>query len=190
MENPSPYQPPRSAITPKTSESFGEIKIFTTRSRLGRVRYIGYLVGLGLLSYLIMAVPILLGSLMENSEVVKWLGGGTIIVVSIFGFVVSILLAIQRLHDFNANAWWSVLMVIPLASLVLILVLMIMPGTQGANRFGNPPPPNTTGVIILALIMPLIVIAGIVVAISIPAYLDFRQRGLETIPDTAPVEQQ
>lgn len=190
MDNTNLYKPPRSDITPATSEPFGEIKIFSTQGRLGRVRYIGYLVGLGLLTYLVMALPVLLTSLTEGGDVVKGIMGVTIILVSIVGFVVSILLAIQRLHDFDASAWWSALVIIPLANLVLYLVLMIMPGTQGSNRFGNPPPPNTTGVIILALILPLIMVVGIVAAIMIPAYMDYEQRAQEAVPNSMPAQPQ
>jgi Tfp pilus assembly protein FimT len=58
----------------------------------------------------------------------------------------------------------------------LYLTLLIMPGTQGTNRFGDPPPPNTTGVILLALVLPLVLVAGILAAIAIPAYQNYAER--------------
>ena len=51
-----------------------------------------------------------------------------------------------------------------------------MPGTRGANNYGKPPPPNTTGAVVLACIVPVIMIVGIVAAIAIPAYQDYAQR--------------
>ena len=51
-----------------------------------------------------------------------------------------------------------------------------IPGTSGSNRFGAPPPPNSTGVILLALILPIIFVIGIVAAIAIPAYQDYATR--------------
>lgn len=53
--NASPYQPPRSSITPTAPTQFGELKILSARGRLGRVRYIGYSMGLMLLTYLTIA---------------------------------------------------------------------------------------------------------------------------------------
>ncbi len=124
-----------------------------------------------------------------GGEAIGWLTGGVIIILTVAALAISILLAIQRLHDFDASGWWSVLIVIPLANLVLYLVLLIMPGAQGPNRFGNPPPPNTTGVILLALILPLIAVIGIIAAIAIPAYQDYAARAREAAPSSAPAQQ-
>jgi hypothetical protein len=69
---------------------------------------------------------------------------------------------------------------------VLYLVLLIMPGTPGANRFGDPPPPNTAGVILLALILPAVFIIGFIAAIAIPAYQDYVGRAArETGPNAS-----
>ncbi len=183
--NASPYQPPRSAITPTAPTHFGELKILSARGRLGRVRYIGYSMGLMLLTWLAIAVlggiAAALGggdslSSLRGNESAGFLMTGAIIVLTLLSVVVSILIAIQRLHDFNASGWWILLMIVPLANAVMYLVLLIMPGTQGPNRFDHPPPPNTVGVILLALIPPLLMIVGIVAAIAIPAYVQYQER--------------
>ncbi len=183
MDTQSPYQPPRSAITPPTPTQFGELKILSAQGRLGRVRYIGYLIGLGMLTYLMTAL--LGGVASEDNEAMIWVIGGAIIILTLLSLIVTILLAIQRLHDFNASGWWSILALIPLVN----LVVMIMPGTQGPNRFGYPPPPNTLGVILLALIVPLVAIIGIIAAIAIPAYVDYAERAREATSDSAPAAQ-
>ena len=191
--NASPYQPPLSAITPAPPTQFGELKIFSAQGRLGRVRYIGYSMGLALLLYLAIAIlggaAAVLGQVESGGEeALGWLGGGLLIILSLAALIVSILLTIQRLHDFNASGWWALLMVIPLVSLVLYLVLLIMPGTQDPNRFDHPPPPNTLGVILLASILPLIFVLGILAAIAIPAYQDYKSRA-EAIQRSAPAQQ-
>lgn len=187
MNTPSPYQPPRSSIAPPTPTQFGEINLLSAQGRLGRVRYIGYSVGIG---FLINAVAALVGGLSAvlrgDSEAGGWWAGGVIIILTVAALVISILLAIQRLHDFNASGWWSTLAVAPLANLVFYLVLLIMPGTPGPNRFGNPPPPNTAGVIALALIVPLIAVIGVIAAIAIPAYQDYVERAREADSSSAP----
>ena len=40
------------------------------------------------------------------------------------------------------------------------LFWMLKPGTEGGNRFGAPPPPNTLGVKILGWLFPLLVLIG------------------------------
>lgn len=45
---------------------------------------------------------------------------------------------VRRLHDSDRSGWWMLLSLIPLAGLY-VLYLLIIEGTQGANRFGNPP---------------------------------------------------
>lgn len=190
--NASPYQPPLSAITPAPPTQFGELKIFSTQGRLGRVRYIGYSMGLALLINLAMAVlggaTVALGQIESGGEALSWLGGGLLIILGLLALIVSLLLTIQRLHDFNGSSWWAVLILVPLANLALYLTLLIMPGTQGPNRFGHPPPPNTTGVILLASILPLIVVVGILAAIAIPAYQSYKVRA-QVYQQPAPAQQ-
>lgn len=188
MTGTSPYQPPRGAITPAASTDYGEINLLSSLGRLGRVRYIGYSVGIGFLINVIAGLLGGAGALLGEGggDWAGWVGGGAAIVLVLVALVVSVMLAIQRLHDFDASGWWSVLVVVPFANLVLYLVLLIMPGTQGPNRFGNPPPPNTTGVILLALILPLILVIGIIAAIAIPAYQDYLERTRETQSSSAP----
>ncbi len=186
----NPYQSPRSSITPAAPTQFGEINMLSAQGRLGRVRYIGYSVGIGFLVNVIAAIVGGAAAVLQGGgEAIGWLTGGVIIILTMAALAISILLAIQRLHDFDASGWWSVLIVIPLANLVLYLVLLIMPGVQGPNRFGNPPPPNTTGVILLALVLPLIAVIGIIAAIAIPAYQDYATRAREAAPNSAPAQQ-
>ncbi|MDS4070373.1 MAG: DUF805 domain-containing protein [Candidatus Competibacter sp.] len=190
MTDTSPYQPPRGAITPTTSTDYGEINLLSSQGRLGRVRYIGYSVGLGLLINVIAGLLGGAGAFLGagGGDWAGWAGGGAVIVLALAALVVSVMLAIQRLHDFDASGWWSVLVAVPFANLVLYLVLLIMPGTQGPNRFGNPPPPNTLGAIILALVLPLIFVIGIVAAIAIPAYQHYLERAQTTGQHDSPLQ--
>jgi uncharacterized membrane protein YhaH (DUF805 family) len=190
MIDPSPYQPPRGAITPAPPARYGEIQPFSYRGRLGRVRYIGYSVGLGLLiNLLAVSWGGVWVTLSSGDEAGLFALGGSALLVAL-GVTLAVLLAIQRLHDFDASGWWSVLNLVPMANLVLYLVLLIMPGTQGANRFGDPPPPNTTGVILLALVVPIIAVIGILAAIAIPAYQDYTERAEREARLNAPSQPQ
>ena len=43
----------------------------------------------------------------------------------------------RRLHDGDRSGWWLLLSIVPIASFYL-LYLLIIKGTPGANRFGEP----------------------------------------------------
>ena len=47
-------------------------------------------------------------------------------------------LAIRRLHDLNASGWYVLLTFAPFGQF-LILWLMFKKGTEGVNRYGEPP---------------------------------------------------
>jgi hypothetical protein len=56
------------------------------------------------------------------------------------------------------------------------LVFVFKAGTPGRNVYGDPPPPNTAGVKVLALLLPVVFVLGIVAAIAIPAYQHYVER--------------
>jgi len=56
----------------------------------------------------------------------------------VVSIVVQIPLMVRRLHDKNMSGWLVLLAIVPLASLVL-LILLIGAGTPGPNRFGPVP---------------------------------------------------
>jgi len=72
----------------------------------------------------------------------------------------------------NWTGWTVLLTLIPLVALVWVFKA----GSPGSNDYGAPPPPNTTGVKILAFLMPAIAIIGILAAIAIPAYVEYQRR--------------
>lgn len=133
------------------------------------MRYIGYSAGMSLLVGIIGgALAGVLSAVSQSTTAFIILIGVTYVAI----FVVQILLTIQRCHDFDSSGWLSVLFFVPLVS----LIFWFIPGTKGENQYGHPPPPNTAGVIVLALIVPAFAIVGILAAISIPAYQDYTIR--------------
>ena len=163
----NPYQTPGSPVEDQ-GEQYSEVKILSTAGRLGRVRYIGYTVGLSML------LAIAMGLVMAMSATAGI--AALSVIVTVLGYVaiiaLQIILTVQRCHDFNSSGWLSILAIIPLVN----LIFWAIPGTDGPNRFGNPPPPNTTGAVVLALIIPLIFVVGIVAAIALPAYQQYVKR--------------
>ena len=55
---------------------------------------------------------------------------------------------------------------VPVANLVLTLAMLLMPGTPGPNKYGLPPPPNSTAVKVLAWISIVFMVVGIFTLIA------------------------
>jgi uncharacterized membrane protein YhaH (DUF805 family) len=175
----NPYQTPAAKVADQ-AEQYGEVKIWSASGRMGRVRYIGYGVGMTLLMYLVIG---LFAGLAGATDMQFLLMVG-MVVGGLGMLVVMILLTIQRCHDFNMSGWMSLLLIVPLVP----LLFWIIPGTQGANRFGSPPPPNTTGAVVLALVFPALFVVGILAAIAIPAYVDYQQRAQMQMMESQPTQ--
>jgi len=167
VEARNPYTTPTANVTDPVEE-YGEIKVFSASGRLGRVRYIGYSIGLTMLFSIIAAI--LAASL--GTFAGKGVAASIMVACYVAIFVISIMLTIQRAHDFNSSGWLALLVFIPFVN----LIFWFIPGTDGENRFGRKTPPNGIGVILLACIVPLIAVIGILAAIAIPAYQDYVQR--------------
>jgi len=155
----NPYAKPNAAVA-EAAEQYQEVKVFATSGRIGRVRYIAY--GMGM--YFLLAI---LGALLTWA-----IGTAGMVIAWIAILVVWLMLTIQRCHDFNTTGWLSLLVLVPLVN----LIFWFIPGTDGENDYGAPTPPNGTGMIIAALIVPIIAVVGIIAAVALPAYQDYQKR--------------
>ena len=169
MQTADPYRAPVAQVADLESGGVSSINIWSTKGRLGRVRYIGYSVGLALLINFV------------SSFLTAMIGGGPGAVIMVIGMAAGLLvhglLSIQRAHDFNATGWLAILAFIPL----LNFLFWVVPGTDGDNRFGAKMPPNTMLAVALASIIPVIMIAGVVAAIAIPSYHAYTQSAAPTV---------
>jgi len=177
----NPYNAPQSAIS--TAEEFGEARVITVSGRIGRLRYLAYTMGL---MFLVMVMGGFVIGLTVAISPPDEAGAGALTimmagVIYFLMFAASLILAIRRLNDFDTSGWFSLLFFVPIVNVILSLMLWFMPGTKGANRFGPQPPANSSGVIALSLILPLsfVVLMGIMAAIAIPQYDEYRQRAAE-----------
>ncbi len=189
MSTNTPYTPPKSAVA-DVVHGFGELKVFSAKGRIGRVRYLGWSMGFTMLALVVLFAAMGAAGAMA--------GQGLAMAIYFIGLipmtVISAFFVIQRLHDLDKSGWLFLLMLVPLVNLFFTLYIIFAPGSQGANRYGNPPPPNSTGVLVLAWMLPVMVIViGILAAIAIPAYQGYVQRAQEAQMQqmqTQPFEQQ
>lgn len=163
----SPYAPP-SANVSEAMPLHGELKPFSVTGRIGRLRYLAWslvimFVATGLfgVAAIIMAISSTMGLICMG-------------LIGVGMLVVSVQIGVQRLHDFGWSGWLILLNLVPLLGSLFPFVMLLMPGNREANRYGSPPPPNSRSVKILAALWLLLIVAGLVAALTIPALVDIR----------------
>lgn len=163
----NPYLPPKSEVDDigVYPTRYQEINVWSSTGRIGRLRYITYVLG-GF---------VLIRWLANLLQFALWTVTGPY-VIPLLALSVFLLLAsfatIQRSHDMNWSGWTALLTLIPLAP----LMWAFKPGTPHENDYGDPPTPNTMAVRIVGVALPALVVIGILAAIALPAYQSYVKR--------------
>ncbi|MGJ7514773.1 DUF805 domain-containing protein [Pseudomonas baetica] len=146
----SPYAPPR-AIVGDNAPEFATLKPFSVEGRIGRLRFLAWTLVLSLVTLPIVGVLALIGlGLVSGDSTTGLILGGILAFFLFLAFaIVSILFTVQRLHDIGWSGWLWLLNLVPFVGSFFPLVIMVVPGNTGANRYGPPPPPNSTAVKVL-----------------------------------------
>lgn len=146
----SPYAPPRAAVG-ESLPAFAPLKPFSVEGRIGRLRYLAWSMVLSLVALPIVSVFALIGlGLVSADSTTGLIIGGLLAFFLFLAFaIVGILFSIQRLHDIGWSGWLWLLTLVPFVGSFFPLVIMVVPGNVGANRYGPPPPPNSTAVKVL-----------------------------------------
>jgi uncharacterized membrane protein YhaH (DUF805 family) len=161
----NPYQAPGARVGDvETPQEYQDIRLWSAGGRVGRLRYLAYTTGASLLcGILAAALTAVLGASV----------GAVLTIVAYLVLVVfSVIIAIQRSHDMDWSGWTVLLTIIPFVALIWVFKR----GSDDANNYGAPPPPNTLGVKILGLLLPIVFFVGILAAIAIPAYVEYTRR--------------
>ena len=166
----NPFTPPRAAVSDidSTPTRFSEPKVWSASGRIGRLRYLAYL----MVGYLVVILGAAVVGGIAAVAGIPALAGIAIFAAFIPYIVLSILCAIQRAHDMGWSGWTCLLTLIPFVAFIWIFKA----GTPGENRFGAPPPPNTTGVKVGAWLLLAVPLIGILAAIALPAYQQYTMR--------------
>lgn len=160
----NPYAAPRAAVADvEVPQEYQDVRMWTAKGRVGRLRYLAYTTGALLLAGAVAMLAVTVGEM---------IGGIVALIVYAVAVVFAILVAIQRSHDMNWNGWTVLLTLIPFVGLIWVF----KSGSPGPNDYGAPPPPNTLGVKILGLLLPATAVIGMLAAIAIPAYADYQKR--------------
>lgn len=107
---------------------------FKFEGRIGRLQYFGFGVIWGMV---LTVIAMMVGAMADPYGEVS-VGGAFIVVILGFVYIVATLsYGVRRLHDFDKTGWWYLLSFVPGANLVMGLVLLLAPGTPGANTYGT-----------------------------------------------------
>jgi uncharacterized membrane protein YhaH (DUF805 family) len=145
---------------------------------MGRLRYltaaglmfIAFMVIAGV--FAVVAGASMAGLGMGGPGVGVWL---VLALIFIPAMVMGVRLMILRLHDCNMSGWWWLLSLVPYIGGLFSLVVMLLPGTEGENRFGGLPPKGKWSHALLAFFGPIVGI-GVLAAIALPAYQGYVMR--------------
>lgn len=116
--------------------------------RAGRTEYWSFvLIHAALLIGAIMAATLVTGIMSAGHSTpdlpdaaALFLGLFTMVVIlaEVILIIPTVAVLCRRLHDINQSGFWCLLSLMPMGGLVL-LVMTLMPGTSGRNRYGHPP---------------------------------------------------
>jgi uncharacterized membrane protein YhaH (DUF805 family)/Tfp pilus assembly protein PilE len=168
----NPYQTPTGQLQTEDDQAYGEVSFFNPSGRLNRLRYWAHGMTMAIAFYAVIIAGVLI-----MGQGSMFVGGAILAVGYIAMLVFSFILVIQRLHDLNKSGWMSLLMLVPLANIYLFVLVIFFRGTPGKNNYGLQTPPNKTWHWIMAFSFPvLMIVVGVIAAISIPAYQNYVER--------------
>jgi uncharacterized membrane protein YhaH (DUF805 family) len=101
--------------------------------------------------YLLVIVGYLMASIIDSLMGLDGTVGPYGIITLVFGLAMllpSIAAGVRRLHDTDRSGWWMLIAFVPLVGVIVLLVVFVLEGTQGENRFGpDPKAADRTGTI-------------------------------------------
>lgn len=172
MSTQNPYSAPDAKLSTEDSGPYTP-SIFSFNGRIGRLRYLAYNTGVNLILTVILIPFIGMSGFMSSGGDMSAMAGGLSGIVIILFYIATIVITVmygkRRLNDLNRSGWFVLLFIIPIVNLLLVIYLIFFPGTEGENRYGPMPVENSTGVIILGLLFPVLMVLGIGAAVLIPA---------------------
>lgn len=95
--------------------------------RTNRLGYLGYF-ACALVLTALFSIPFIL-----------WMENVSLIWGAVFSLVIMVPAGIRRLHDLGWSAGWIVLSFVPYVAAILFLLLLLLPGSRGANDYGPKP---------------------------------------------------
>ena len=154
---------PELSLDKTSQEHYAPLDPLGFSGRIGRLRLLAWSM---IISIIAMITSLLVLLAVKVSPTLGITCGATL---TLAYFIISLRISAQRLHDINWSAWMLLLHLVPVANLVLSLMMLLMPGTPGPNKYGPPPPPNSRAVNVLAAITIFLIGLGICAKVAVLA---------------------
>ncbi len=168
MNDQNPYGAPAAALDNGQQTRYLP-SVFSFSGRIGRVRYLAYSFGISMLVMIL--ATFVTGMLAATGDGIVSMIAMAILVMSYVALILlSFGFARRRFNDLDRSGWWLLTFLIPLVNLLASIYLLFFPGSDGPNRFGPAPAPNTAGVLIAGWAVPAVIIVGIVAAVAVPNF--------------------
>ncbi|MHA6124997.1 DUF805 domain-containing protein [Pseudomonas fluorescens group sp. PF-1] len=178
----SPYAPPQADVAERVPE-YAPLKPFGVEGRIGRLRFLAWSMVLSLVTIAVVGVFALSAlALVSTDSTAGLIVGGILAFILCVAFLIAtILITVQRLHDVGWSGWLWLLNLVPFVGSFFPLLLVVLPGSGVANRYGAPPPPNSTAVKVLSSLWLVLIALMIVGAMAggISAIQDTYENTLE-----------
>lgn len=178
----SPYAPPQADVAERVTE-YAPLKPFSIEGRIGRLRFLAWSMVLSLVTIAVVGVFALIALALVSTDSTAGLivGGILAFVLCVVFLIATILISVQRLHDVGWSGWLWLLNLVPFVGSFFPLLLVVLPGSGVANRYGAPPPPNSTAVKVLSSLWLVLIALMIVGAMAggISAIQDTYENTLE-----------
>lgn len=107
---------------------------FEFEGRLGRLQYFGFGV---IWAIILFVVAFAIGAGAGPDQEVGAGGSLALLGLMLLFYLATISYGIRRLHDFDKSGLWYLLTFVPFVNLVMGLILLLAPGTPGANAYGT-----------------------------------------------------
>lgn len=178
----SPYAPPQADVAERVPE-YAPLKPFSIEGRIGRLRFLAWSMVLSLVTIAVVGVFALIALALVSTDSTAGLivGGILAFVLCVVFLIATILISVQRLHDVGWSGWLWLLNLVPFVGSFFPLLLVVLPGSGVANRYGAPPPPNSTAIKVLSSLWLVLIALMIVGAMAggISAIQDTYENTLE-----------
>jgi uncharacterized membrane protein YhaH (DUF805 family) len=172
----NPYAAP---TNPAAGNQTYQPRIFSLHGRIGRLRYIAYS---WLSSVVATILAFVLVSTLSGFSMASGQAGTILTWMAYFPVVAAgVIMAKRRLNDIDKSGWLAILIFVPVINAFFGLYLMLKGGSEGANRFGLAPAKNPRSIVILAWLLPIVILVGILAAVTLPAYQDYTVRSRNVI---------
>lgn len=149
------------------------MSVYSLTQRLNRMRYCCYMLTASVIVTLAGMLGFILSQALPRATGQALLAVMALLMIPLFVWFIGLM--VRRLHDADHSGWWALLLLVPVANMLLSLYLLLVPGTPGLNRFGEPNPPNGALVTVfgglfwaLQVIMALVNVVMIVVMFAMP----------------------